>query len=290
LRRSQGPRELTWPLRGRLGSRPMSAKPPLRHEEVQRILGLLEPLSLDRSIVLVGGQAVAFWTRFLRERSGEVAAFAPLASKDIDFEGSARAVQRTASLLGARMQLASMDDHTPNTGIVMFVDADGIEREIDFIDQPLGLRARDIRDTAVRLIVPGDGARNEAPVWVMHPERCMESRIYNAQILHKTDELAMRQLAVSIVCAREWSRYLLDDDSSPERVRAVLRINERIFRKCLRDMHFRAGELTLGIDPFKAVLVEHPVLPAQFRERRYPQMREQIEDRRGRDRKTRVNI
>jgi hypothetical protein len=47
----------------------MSAKPPLRHEEVQRILGLLEPLSVDRSIVLVGGQAVAFWTRFLQERS-----------------------------------------------------------------------------------------------------------------------------------------------------------------------------------------------------------------------------
>jgi len=94
----------------------VSVKPPLRHEEVQRILGLLEPLSVDRSIVLVGGQAVAFWTRFLRERSGEVAAFAPLASKDIDFEGSARAVQRTAGLLGARMRLASMDDHTPNTG------------------------------------------------------------------------------------------------------------------------------------------------------------------------------
>ena len=29
----------------------MIAKPPLRHEEVQRILGLLEPLSADRSIV-----------------------------------------------------------------------------------------------------------------------------------------------------------------------------------------------------------------------------------------------
>lgn len=78
----------------------MTAKPPLRHEEVQRILGLLEPLSADRSIVLVGGQAVAFWTRFLGERSSDIAAFAPLTSKDIDFEGSARAVQRTADLPG----------------------------------------------------------------------------------------------------------------------------------------------------------------------------------------------
>lgn len=261
----------------------MSAKPPLRHEEVQRILALLEPLSADRSVVLVGGQAVAFWTRFLQERSSEVAAFAPLTSKDIDFEGSARAVRRTADLLAARMRLVSTDDHSPNTGIVIFVDADGIERTIDFIDRPLGLRGRDIRDTAVRLIVPGNESGHEVPVWVMHPERCMESRVYNTQILHKTDDLAMRQLEVSIVCAREWSRYLLDDDSSQERARAVLRINERIFRKCLRDMHFRAAELGLDVDPFEAVLVEHQALPTQFRERRYPQMREQLEDRRARD-------
>jgi hypothetical protein len=57
---------------------------------VRRILGLLEPLSADRSIVLVGGQAVVFWTRFLGERSSDVAAFTSLVSKDIDFEGSTR--------------------------------------------------------------------------------------------------------------------------------------------------------------------------------------------------------
>jgi hypothetical protein len=261
------------------------ARPPLCYEEVKRILGLLEPLSTERSIVLVGGQAVAFWARFLQAGSREVSVFAPLASKDIDFAGSARAVRRTADLLAGRMRLASMDDHSPNTGVVLFVDADGIEREIDFIDQPLGLRARDIRDTAVRLIVHSNEAEHEVPVWVMHPERCMESRIYNAQILYKTDELAIRQLEASIVCARAWSRYLLEDDSSPERARTVLRINERIFRKCMRDMHFRATKLDLDIDPFDAVLAEHQALPVQFREKRYPQMRKQLESHRARGQK-----
>lgn len=264
----------------------MSAKPPLRHEEVQRILRLLEPLSVARSIVLVGGQAVALWTHFLRERSQEIAAFAPLASKDIDFEGSARSVRQAADLLAARMRLASIDDHTPNTGIVLFLDADGVEREIDFIDQPLGLRARDIRDTAVKMIVPSDEAGHEVPVWVMHPERCMESRIYNAKVLGKTDPLAMRQLRASIACAREWSRYLLDEDPSGEGARAVLRINERVFRKCMRDSRFRAAEIELSVDPFDAVLAEHQVLPARFRETRYPQMRRQLEHRRAPRRRT----
>lgn len=254
----------------------MADKPPLAHEEVQRVLRLLEPLSAARSIVLVGGQALAFWMRFLQERSSEVAALVPLASKDIDFEGSARAVRRAAELLAARARVASIDDNSPNTGIVLFVDANGVQREIDFIDQPLGLRARDVRDTAVRLMVAGDDAGHEVPVWVMHPERCMESRIYNAQILGKTDALAMRQLQASIICAREWTRFLLDEDSSREKVRAALRINERIFRKCMRDIHFRAIERRLGVDPFGAVLAEHPALPERFRERRYPQMHRQL--------------
>jgi hypothetical protein len=258
----------------------MTAKPPLREEEVARILGLLEPLSEDRSIVLVGGQAVTFWTRFLAERSSEVGSLAPMASKDLDFEGSPRTVRRAAELLGARMRLASMDDHTPNTGIVMFVDADGVEREIDFIDEPLGLRGRDVRDTAVRMLLP-TGER-DVGVLVMHAERCMESRIYNAQVLGKTSALARRQLQASILCAREWSRFLLDDDPSPERARAVLRINERIFRKCIHDMHFRTVVADLGIDPFQAVLAGHEALPQRFHDMRYPQMCQRLEEQRAR--------
>jgi hypothetical protein len=164
---------------------------------------------------------------------------------------------------------------------VLFLDADGIEREIDFIDQPLGLRARDVRDTAVRLLVPTGESDGEVGLWVMHPERCMESRIYNAQALGKTNALALRQLQASILCAREWSRYLLDDDPSPKRARAVLRINERIFRKCIHDMHFRAVEADLKVDPFQAVLTEHEAFPSRFHDTRYPQMRKRLEERRS---------
>jgi len=69
----------------------------------------------------------------------------------------------------------------------------------------------------------------------------------------------------------------------------VLRINERIFRKCVRDVHFRAAELGLGIDPFEAVLADHAALPVQFRERRYPQMRQRLEDRRAGDQRQHVH-
>lgn len=42
-----------------------SKPPPLRPEEVQRVLGQLVPLIQDTQIVLVGGQALAFWSAAL---------------------------------------------------------------------------------------------------------------------------------------------------------------------------------------------------------------------------------
>lgn len=268
----------------------MPSKPPLRPEEVQRILRLIAPVIDEQRIVLVGGQAVAFWQRFLHPHSTDPRLAAPLTSKDIDFEGTARAVRKVAELVSGTARIPDPDHvNTPNTGMVIFKDLDGVDREIDFIDQPLGLDARDVRKTAVS--AESDAADGTTTrVLVLHPERCMESRIYNADELQKTDDLAMRQLEVSIVCAREWSRYILESKSVPslDRVRAVLRINERIFRRCLRERAFRNVYHDHGADPFQAMLVEHRLLPERFRDRRYPQMQNQLKDRRKRDSRNRA--
>lgn len=66
----------------------------------------------------------------------------------------------------------------------------------------------------------------------------------------------------------------------------MLRINERVFRKCMRDTHFRAAHSALGIDPFEALLVDHRALPVRFRDTRYPQMQQQLEGRRAYNRRT----
>jgi hypothetical protein len=94
----------------------------------------------------------------------------------------------------------------------------------------------------------------------------------------------MAQLRTSIAIAREWSRFLLHDESITERdrVRAVLRLNERVFRKCVGEHRFRQLFAERGIDPFDAVLVDDDRLPEQFRHRRYPQMVDQLAERRRR--------
>lgn len=101
-----------------------------------------------------------------------------------------------------------MDHATPNTGIVLFEDDEGVTREIDFLGQPGGLTARDVRDTAVRIVVETKEG-SDVPVLVMHPERCMESRIFNVMELRQRGPIAMDELRRSVTCAREYSLYLL---------------------------------------------------------------------------------
>jgi hypothetical protein len=252
-----------------------AAKPPLRTEEVQRVLSLLAPLTQKTEIVLVGGQALAFWSARFAEPAGEISV---VTSKDIDFEGSAGAARVAATLLKAEVMIPSPVEPSPITGVVTFVDVEGIDRSLDFIDAPRGLQADDVRETAVRVDLSASSEQAEGTaVWVMHPERCMESRVYNAIELGRDDELGLDQLRVSVPIARRWSQSILENDAidDQEGVRAVLKLNERIFEKCCDDYCFQAVYKRFGVDPFAAVL-EDPRLPAGFREKRYPQMRDKI--------------
>jgi hypothetical protein len=243
---------------------------PLGQGEFERILALLESLVRERQVVLVGGQAVVLWADFLNKRGLELPI---VATSDIDFEGPRGAALRAGKLLGTKVRIPKRGDRTTLNGVVTFIDSTGEERDLDFIESPRGLSARDVRDTALEVRARDPASGREVAFWAMHPERSMESRIYNVIDLQRTDRISLDQLRVSVVCAREWSRALLGEKSlsAHERGRAVLRLNERIFRKCRSDRCFRAVYGRHDIDPFEAVLIDDR-LPKEFRDKRYPQM------------------
>ncbi len=110
----------------------------------------------------------------------------------------------------------------------------------------------------------------------------MESRIYNTIELDRTDEIGMSQLQASIPVAKNWSETLLGDGSIEEsaRQRAVLDLNDRIFKECCEDGRFLAVNSRYGIDPFDAPLNDVR-LPDGFRAKRYPQMVDRLEKKRG---------
>jgi hypothetical protein len=244
--------------------------PDLAYIDVEPILARLGGDLVDE-IVLVGGQALNFWADRYAGLDASLGRAAPFTSKDIDFVGDRAAVTLCAERLGGELRLPTIDDVTPSTGIVRFVDGGGVEREIDFIDQPYGLRVEDVRRTALPVDFVDDARRATGIRFkILHPVLSMESRIHNVMGLPGYDSPhALNQARAAVTCARHFLRELLDVLGA-DAVRPVLKLNERIFRFATRDRHGRAA-FERGLEPFDAVLVDER-LPAAFRERRHPQM------------------
>jgi hypothetical protein len=252
----------------------------LSYADVKPVLERLGDLTEE--IVLVGGQAVSFWVDFYATQVPALARLAPLTTTDIDFVGDRHAVRICAERLDGDAKLPDFDDHTPNTGMVKFVDAAGDEQNIDFIDQPHGLTAREVYRTAVPVRVLDDRGRSTNVTFrVMQPVLVMESRVHNTMALpgYRSTH-SLQQLRVSVACARQYLLGLLDAGE----VRAVLKLNERIFTFCLRDRDGRDVDAKHGVDPFEAVVADDDRLPARFRETRYPQMQREVAARRARRR------
>lgn len=250
---------------------------PLSYRDVEAMLIRLGDST--SGVVLVGGQAVNFWAEHYLPQAAELAIHAPYTSKDIDFCGTRAAVADCARRLGGRAVLPIDFDPTPNSGQVVFMDDTGIERIIDFLVHPFGLGASDVLRTSLPVEVLDDkGNPTGARFRVMHPERCMESRIHNVVGLPGYDTpRSLAQLRASVVCAREFLRDLL----AAGRVRPSLDLAERIFHLC--HGHPRGREIygRHDVDPFSAVFPD-PRLPAAFNDVRYPQMMAQLAARRTR--------
>jgi hypothetical protein len=253
---------------------------PLAFADVKPILVRLERIA--DSVVVVGGQAVNFWAELYAPRVPAIDREAPFTSKDIDFCGDVRAVRICAERLGGTAKVATMDDHTPSTGIVTFLDDQGVERTIDFLDAPLGLRA----DAVDKLAIPAeilDAAGKSTGILfrIMHPVQVMESRVHNAMTLPGYDSpAALKQLRLSVACAREFIRDMIDSD----RIRVALTLNERVFTFCLKDRDGRTVDAKHGVDPFDAVVGGDDRLPTLFRKTRYPQMQRELAIRRAKRR------
>jgi hypothetical protein len=245
--------------------------PPLKIDETERIIARLEQVVRDRRVVLVGGQAVAIWASKLEDRIADALVEA-VASRDIDLLGNSADLRRSATLLDARVRVATFEDRTPLTGVAIFLDSDGHERRLDVMTSVYGMNSEDIRQTAIEATLLVDEDR-QVKVWVMHPERCMESRVHNSVLSNKQTDLAWRQLRASILCARAFSQLLLDERGETA-VRDVLKLNERIFRLAQED---RSSKLASDqdIETFDAVL-DDDRLPEQFRTVRLPQMQDRI--------------
>lgn len=247
--------------------------PPLAPPEARAILRRLGDLT--EKIVLVGGQALAFWSELYAER---IEFNHPVSSRDIDFGGRSAVVPVAADRLNGTWTVPEPFSVSPNSGLVLFNDGEGHKRRIDFLHIVFGLDLDEIFDMAIEVEAPDHDETTRFRV--MHPVHCLEARISNVGGLpgYKSAH-GLAQARASILCAREYLRDRLDEGEAG--IRPVLRLNERIYRFAWGNHNAKIVLQEFAIDAFDAVLVDDR-LPEPFRSRRYPQMQEFLQRRRKR--------
>ncbi len=193
----------------------------LSYQDTAEILARLGPLT--QRIVLIGGQAVHFWVDRYAARIPELSQ-GVYTSKDVDFCGTSEDAKAAAEALGGEFILPTLDDLTPNTGVVEFPLGGGQER-IDFLDQPFGVPREDARRTSL-LVETGF---NNTQFRVLNPLMCLRSRVCNTSLPGYTSVHALRQLHAALSCAREFLIDAIENAATNRAGGAFFRLAEQLF-------------------------------------------------------------
>jgi hypothetical protein len=141
---------------------------------------------------------------------------------------------------------------------VVFVDGAGVRRTLHVVSAPFGLDASEVRASSLPVEILDDaGASSGLTFYVMHPVLCMESRVHNIVGLpaHYGTEQGLKQARASILFAREFLRDVLDGKLDAEDpVRAVLQLDERIFRFAVHNTHAKELYRAHHLDPSDVIL------------------------------------
>ena len=176
-----------------------------------------------RDLVLIGGQALAYWILHYRVT---VPAHLPAVSRDIDFLGQAASDQASVRRLARRFGKAWLPGDRGLTALVGRVVVELPDDEyttIDIVHKIAGFRSADtVRERAVTVTLSG------VDMQVMHPLDVLRSRMVN---LHKLEEkqsdLGMTQLRLAIEVGRAFLAEVAAADTGGGRP-AVLRFIKAI--------------------------------------------------------------
>jgi len=155
-------------------------------------------------MILVGGQALAFWSAYY-----SVPAPPTAVTKDVDFLGTRSDVERLARGLGAKATFSRQKDLTLLTGQVAKTLPGGDYVNIDVLSRVYGnISTHNIEKRSIIAASPAGTFR------VMHPVDVLQGRLDNVYgLAEKRDEHGIAQLQLAIAMVREF----LGDIAAQER-------------------------------------------------------------------------
>jgi hypothetical protein len=214
----------------------------------------------SENTVLIGGQAVAFWSAYFR-----VPTRLPGLTVDIDFLGTRREAQLADKRLRFphTLKLGTLED-APNTALLS-VNLPGYEEPIliDYLAGVIGVDSNEIAKTAVTVEVHGE------PLKVIHPLQLLKSKIWNLYALQsKRSAAGIEQARLSIEVVACFLRAArLTKRETLKAIEVLGRFAATDPARYARE-HYRLD--CLGAVPVE--LIDGEALPPAFREKRWPQI------------------
>jgi hypothetical protein len=164
--------------------------------------------SAQTDVVLVGGQALAFWM----DRFGiEHALRQPAVSRDIDFftpnAANTAPLHRFAKAIGGQAKFQDIRALTALIGSAVAPAEGDLVYNVDLLHAVFGLDREDVMANAMEV-----RSRNGTSFRVMHPLDVLQSRNANLHKLRdKQNALGEQQFRLAIEVARAWLEAQIDD-------------------------------------------------------------------------------
>ena len=150
----------------------------MRRLSFRQVLELVSGKPVDE-LILVGGQAINAWAEALGIASEhEEGLYGAAVSDDIDFLGLAPAAIGLSDAIGGRVQIATIDSHTPNAAVVSF-DFAGETNTIDVLHSLQGFSDADLAEVRKWAATPELPAAIDNKLRVMHPLHCLQAQLEN---------------------------------------------------------------------------------------------------------------
>lgn len=181
--------------------------------------------SASSDVVLVGGQALAYWMDYYRIAHPTNL---PAISRDVDFftrdPANAAPLTRFARAIRGRKEVLPASAISALVGSAIAPAGDERIYNVDLLHSVVGIERADVEAKAVDVTLPGGKA-----IRIMHPLHVLQSRNANLhKLVEKQDDMGQLQFSLAIGVARAFLEQQLDrlahDASLPakERDRAAL--------------------------------------------------------------------
>jgi hypothetical protein len=164
--------------------------------------------SATDDVVLVGGQALAFWMdRFGVRGPGDL----PAVSRDVGFftrnAGNAAPLERFAKAIGGQARVLDPRAISALIGSAVAPADDARVYNVDLLHTVVGLEGEQLMANAIQVLVPGGTTRFR----VLHPLDVLQSRNANLHALpEKQDALGQLQFRLAIEVARAFLEERID--------------------------------------------------------------------------------